>query len=117
MAISPRNPLTDDPQARFFLAPESPQQRQYEALRAYFVEKAPSQEVARRFGYTPGAPHAIRPAHRPDGLEALGVVDQGLEVDHRRASRGSERSVAVIRLGAEFTPEMTPRVSTPWNPG
>jgi len=55
MAISPRNPLTDDPQARFFLSTETPQQRQYEALRAYFVEKAPSHEVAHRFGYTPGA--------------------------------------------------------------
>src|SRR4051795_3204817 len=55
MTISPRDALTNDPQARFFLAPETPQQRQYEALRAYFVEKAPSHEVARRFGYTPGA--------------------------------------------------------------
>src|SRR3954454_22893997 len=55
MPISPRNPLTDDPQARFFLAPETPQQRQYEALRAYFVEKLPSHEVAHHFGYTPGA--------------------------------------------------------------
>jgi hypothetical protein len=34
-------------------------------------------------GATPGAPHAVWPAHRPDGLEALGVVDQGLDVDHR----------------------------------
>jgi hypothetical protein len=55
MAISPGNRLTDDPQARFFLAPESPLQRQYEALRAYYVERLPSHEVARRFGYTPGS--------------------------------------------------------------
>src|SRR4029078_11462427 len=55
MAISPRNALTDDPHARFFLAPETPQQRQYEALRAFFFEKLPSHEVAHRFGYTPGA--------------------------------------------------------------
>ena len=55
MAISPRNALTDAPQARFFLAPETPQQRQYEALRAYYVERSPSQEVARRFGYSPGS--------------------------------------------------------------
>src|SRR5947208_11553427 len=55
MTISPRSGLTDDPLAGFFLAPESPLQRQYEALRAYFVEKLPSHEVARRFGYTPGA--------------------------------------------------------------
>src|SRR5947209_720732 len=55
MAISPRSDLTDDPLARFFLAPESPLQRQYEALRAYFVEKLPSHQVARRFGYSPGS--------------------------------------------------------------
>lgn len=40
---------------RFFLAPEDPKHRQYEALRAYFVEGRPSQEVARTFGYTPGS--------------------------------------------------------------
>jgi hypothetical protein len=40
---------------RFFLAPETATQRQYEAFRAYFVEGLPSAEVARRFGYTPGS--------------------------------------------------------------
>jgi len=39
----------------FFLQPALPKQRQYEALRAYFVEGRPSQEVARAFGYSPGA--------------------------------------------------------------
>ena len=42
-------------EARFFLEPQSPAQRQYEALRTYFVEELASQEVARRFAYTPGA--------------------------------------------------------------
>ena len=32
-----------------------PPQRQYEALRAYFLEQQPSAEVARRFGYSAGA--------------------------------------------------------------
>jgi len=40
---------------RFFLEPASPKQRQYEALRAYFIEQRPSAEVARDFGYTPGS--------------------------------------------------------------
>ena len=40
-----------DPRA-FFLEPAVPRQRQYEALRAYFVEARPSQEVARAFGYS-----------------------------------------------------------------
>jgi len=41
--------------ARFFLEPGHPRQRQYEALRAYFVEGLPSAEAARRFGYTAGS--------------------------------------------------------------
>src|ERR1700730_9524537 len=40
---------------RFFAEPATPRQRQYEALRAFFVEGLASAEVARRFGYTPAA--------------------------------------------------------------
>src|SRR5437879_5718304 len=40
---------------RFFTAPASPRQRQYEAFRAYFVEGRSSAQVARAFGYTPGS--------------------------------------------------------------
>jgi hypothetical protein len=41
--------------AQVFLAPQSATHRQYEALRAYFVEQLPGPEVASRFGYTPGS--------------------------------------------------------------
>jgi hypothetical protein len=47
------NTLTKE--TRFFLEPQSTAQRQYEALRAFFVEDLPSHEVARRFSYSPGA--------------------------------------------------------------
>jgi hypothetical protein len=40
---------------RFFAAPSHPRQRMYEALRAFFLENRPSQEVARDFGYSPGS--------------------------------------------------------------
>src|SRR5215467_13026495 len=40
---------------RFFERPATASQRQYEALRAYFIEGIASPEVARRFGYTPAA--------------------------------------------------------------
>jgi hypothetical protein len=59
MTTSTGNPLTTTAEARFFLAPEEPRQRQYEALRAYFIEHLPSAEVARRFGYSPGAFRAL----------------------------------------------------------
>ena len=53
MAIREPFNLTDP--SVFFLQPALPKQRQYEALRTYFVEGRPSQEVARAYGYSPGA--------------------------------------------------------------
>jgi hypothetical protein len=53
MFISIGKPLTE--LERVFLEPTDPTHRQYEALRAYFVEGLPSQEVAKRFGYTRGS--------------------------------------------------------------
>src|ERR1700682_1284418 len=43
-----------DPQ-RFFLQPHHPKQRQYEALRAYYIQGRSSAKAARDFGYSPGA--------------------------------------------------------------
>ena len=45
--------LTDPSQA--FLQPANSTHRQYEALRAFFVEKLPSKDAARRFGYSEGS--------------------------------------------------------------
>src|SRR2546425_1003430 len=59
MTTSTGIPLTATPEARFFVAPEGSRQRQYEALRAYFLDRLPSADVARRFGYTPGAFRAL----------------------------------------------------------
>ena len=41
--------------SNYFLQPSNSTHRQYEALRAFFVESLPSAEVAARFGYTPGS--------------------------------------------------------------
>src|SRR5229473_6060853 len=45
--------------AQFFLTPQNTSHRQYEALRAYFVEQRPGPEVAQRFGYTRGSLHQL----------------------------------------------------------
>ena len=47
---SPSETLTD--LADEFLLPSNPTHRQYEALRTFFVDRAPSAEAAERFGYT-----------------------------------------------------------------
>ena len=41
--------------ARYFLEPANSTHRQYEALRAFFVDNLSSEEAARRFGYSPGS--------------------------------------------------------------
>lgn len=41
--------------ASIFLEPKNSTHRQYEALRAFFVERLPGNEVAKRFGYTVGS--------------------------------------------------------------
>ena len=68
MPIRSRYELTDPRQ--FFAEPATPRQRQYEALRAYFVERLASAEAARRFGYSPGAfrvlCHTFRRGELPD---------------------------------------------------
>ena len=41
--------------SKVFLEPANATHRQYEALRAFFIEGIPGAEVARGFGYTPGS--------------------------------------------------------------
>jgi hypothetical protein len=55
MAYSVETSLTDSQAAAFFLAPHERLHRQYEALRAFFVEELPSAEAAQRFGYSAGS--------------------------------------------------------------
>src|SRR5271165_3946904 len=93
METSTRNGLTGH--ARFFLAPDNPVQRQYEALRAYFVEELPSHEVARRFGYSRGAFRVLCHEFRHDADKRAGffrVVQHG---PHRAAVRDRVRELVV----------------------
>src|SRR3954471_10077534 len=65
--------------ARRFLEPTNSTQRQYEALRAFFVDGLPSAEAATRFGYTPGSfrvlVHQFR--NRPDRDFFVPTTHQG----------------------------------------
>ncbi len=53
MSLSIVNKLTN--LAQIFLQPSGSLHRQYEALRAFFVEHLPARKVAQRFGYTYGS--------------------------------------------------------------
>jgi len=66
MSIKSRREITDSDIKRVFLEPANPTHRQYEALRAYFVEGIPSAETAARFGYTPGSFRVLCHGFRQD---------------------------------------------------
>lgn len=68
MFNSSREKITD--LSRVFLQPTSPTHRQYEALRAYFVDHLSNKEAAKRFGYSEGSfrvlvHHFRQDPHRP----------------------------------------------------
>jgi len=73
-------------EARFFLEPEQSKHRQYEALRAYFVENLPAKQVADRFGYSTGALHVLCHQFRNDPERRFFVeTKRGPKYGHKRA--------------------------------
>jgi hypothetical protein len=58
--------MEGDRAKRFFLEPEQTFHRQYEALRAVFLEDQPLEQVAERFGYTPSTLRSMASRLRAD---------------------------------------------------
>src|ERR1700694_2425925 len=52
MPTTTNNTLSDSQASQFFLAPDATRQRQYEALRAYFLDNRSAADVAGCFAYS-----------------------------------------------------------------
>ena len=116
MSSSEVNELTD--LARVFLEPANPTHRQYEALRAYFVERLPSAEVARRFGYTPNSfrvlchrfrqhprrPFFLAPAHGPSAAPKTDRVREEVVALRKQNLSIYDISAALDRAGRPLSP-------------
>jgi hypothetical protein len=59
-----------DPES-FFRHPFCPGQKQYEALRGYYIDHVPGQECARRFGYTYTAFNSLKQRFKAGALQFL----------------------------------------------
>lgn len=57
--MSKVNKPKERPEADFFRRPRSPAQRQYEAVRAFFLDGLPAAQAAARFGYRPATLNAL----------------------------------------------------------
>jgi hypothetical protein len=89
------NILTHPEEARFFLGPESPLHRQYEALRAFFVEELPGPQVARRFGYSPNALRVLCYQFRHDPQKRSSFFQHPKPGPHQAPVRDRVRQLAV----------------------
>jgi hypothetical protein len=95
MNSSTANQLTTPANQNFFLSPQFPLQRQYEALRAYLVDEEPSADVARRFGYSPGAFRVICYQFRHDPLKRASFFRQPQRGPQSSPARDRVRDLAV----------------------
>ena len=87
MSRGSREEITDRDLRRVFLEPANPTHRQYEALRAYFVEAIPSAEAAKRFGYTPGSFRVLCHGFRRDPHRAFFLpVMKGPQASAKRSA-------------------------------
>jgi hypothetical protein len=81
--------------ARIFLEPSNPTHRQYEALRAYFVDDLPSAEVASRFGYTPGSFRVLCHQFRQEPARAFFLPPQKGPHASPKADRVREQVISL----------------------
>ena len=92
MADHSRDKLT---YTRYFLEPLTPAQRQYEALRAFFVEGLPSAEAAAAFGYTPGSFRVLVHQFRQDPQRQFFAPSPRATKPRSKCKRLRERIVAL----------------------
>jgi len=95
MPDSTGNQITTPPNQNFFLSPEFPLQRQYEALRAFFVQEESSAEVAKRFGYSPGAFRVLCHQFRHDPRKRASFFRQPQRGPQSAPARDRVRELAV----------------------
>jgi transposase len=104
---------------RFFAKPATARQRQYEALRAFYVDQLPSAEVARRFGYSAGTfrvlCHAFRHRDLPEFFAATRPGRRGQPKKSR--ARGQivalrKRNYSVYEISQALKEQGTPLSAT-----
>src|SRR4051794_23049728 len=115
MGDNPRDRL---PLARRFLEPSNATHRQYEALRAFFVDGVPSAEAATRFGYTPGSfrvlVHQFR--HQPRRDFFLSTPHEGRPLGKQKRLRDQVVALRKQNLSVHDISRALERDGTPLSP-
>jgi hypothetical protein len=100
---------------RFFAKPATARQRQYEALRAFYVDDLPSADAARRFGYSAGAFRVLCHAFRHRALPEFFAAARPGPREQPKKSRARDQIVAlrkrnysVYEISQAFKEQRTP---------
>jgi transposase len=93
--VSIKSPFNITKCQRFFAEPATARQRQYEALRAYYLEGQPSVEVARRFGYSPGSLRGLCHTFRRGELGEFFATTRTGPREQPKKGRAHEQIVAL----------------------
>jgi hypothetical protein len=93
--VTIKTPYDERRLRRFFSEPSTPRQRQYEALRAYFLEELPSVEVVKRFGYSAGAFRVLCHSFRHGELPEFFTVARPGPTTQPKKSAALEEIVAL----------------------
>jgi transposase len=80
--------------ATFFTHPVPVWQRRYEALRAFFVERVPTQLVAERFGFSPGYVRLLCHQFRHGKIDLSEIPQQGQIARHKVSSETRNKIIA-----------------------
>jgi transposase len=80
---------------KLFAEPATARQRQYEALRAFYLEGLPTSEAARRFGYSPGAFRVMCHAFRRGELPEFFASGHQGPRERPKKSRAHEQIIAL----------------------
>ena len=79
----------------YFLDPSSKRQKQYEALRAFAVEKLSAEEVAKKYGYQTSTIYTLLRNVKAGKLELFPSVAQGPR--QRRTSDDKQKLIIDLR--------------------
>src|SRR2546429_4368906 len=95
---------------RPFLIPSNATHRQYEALRAFFVEHWPAQEAAKRFGYTYGSFRVLCHEFRQNPKREFFQTPQRGPHSAPKRDAVRERILALRKRSEEHTSELQSRL-------
>src|SRR5262249_48880109 len=95
MTTTPMNSLPSAQATQFFQAPEAARHRQYEALRAYFLDGLSAPVVARRFGYATAAFRSLCHQFRHDPAVRAGFFQVPRPGPRHAPARDRVRELAV----------------------